>query len=1035
MYNTPVYGAPRYLIAVCLLLLGLLAVYAEAPVTFNRDIRPILSNNCFKCHGPDSATRAAGLRLDVEDAARADLGGYAALVPGDPAASELFQRLIADCPDEVMPPPEEEARPTAEEIARVRRWIEGGAEYELHWAYIAPVRPVVPAPTDREWPRNPIDNFVLAHLETLGMAPAAPADPVTLVRRLHFDLIGLPPDPEVVKAFTADPSDAAYAGLVESLLASAHYGERMAIDWLDQVRYADSNGYHSDEPRSVWPYRDYVINAFNDNMPFDQFTREQLAGDLMPAPTREQQIASGFNRLNQITAEGGAQAGEYLAMYTADRVRAVSSVWLGSTMGCAQCHDHKFDPFSAKDFYSMGAFFADIEESGVYKGGSGWPPYLELPTPDQDARLEEFSAEQTQLQATLDTTTPELEAAQREWEAGIREKFGDTTGPEWQIIVPDEMAGDNGTTFEVREDQSLVAGGKNPEDEIYRLRLKPGAGVYAGVRIEAIPEPSMGDGLSRSGNGNFVLTGFEAVKIDAATGRNRKLPIADAVASYEQDGHPISNALDDDPESGWSVDGHIIHNEGRQAVFRFFRPERLDTGDTLELILRHESIYTRHALGRFRIAITETENPGLRTVDGIPEMVFAAVMDTEAERPGPVAGRVASYYRSIAPALDATRAALAASEDAEQTLQQQIATTLITVAKEPREMRVLPRGNWMDASGEVVAPATPAFLPALDVQDRRATRSDLADWLVAPQNPLTARVVVNRLWRNYFGAGLTKVLDDLGAQAPPPEYPKLLDWLAVEFRESGWDVKHMVRLIVTSSLYRQDSTPTPALRERDPHNRLLARQTRFRLEAEMVRDNALAVSGLLAGDVGGPSVYPYQPDDYYANCNTFRGPLIYETSEGADQYRRGLYTVWKRSFLHPSMLAFDAPNREECTADRVTSNTPLQALVLLNDPTYIEAARVFAATLLLETSADDAARLTRAFEKALSRPPTEEEALLLVQLLEESRAYYGADPTLADALLGMGLAPTPEELAPSELAAWTAVTRAILNLHEFITRS
>ncbi|HXG09437.1 MAG TPA: PSD1 and planctomycete cytochrome C domain-containing protein [Gemmataceae bacterium] len=805
---------------------------AAPTLEFNRDIRPILSDNCYACHGPDQNQRKADLRLDLQEGA---LNGRI-IVPGKPDESELYLRITAADPAQRMPPRKSEKRLTAEQIAQIRRWIEQGARWQDHWSRLAPKRPPVPAVSDPAWPVNPIDHFILARLDREKLRPSPEADKRTLIRRLSFDLTGLPPTPEEVDAFLADNSPEAYEKVVDRLLASPHYGERMALYWLDLVRFADTGGYHSDNHRDLAPYRDYVIKAFNDNMRFDRFTVEQLAGDLLPSPTVEHKIASGYNRLLMTTEEGGAQPKEYMAKYLADRVRNVSTVWLALTMGCAECHHHKFDPISMKDFYSLGAFFADIQEKAV-----GRQEQTLLPSPEQEARLKMLDAQMVPLHQAM--AAPEVEAAQAKWEEAVRKG-----------------------------------------------------------EVKGLPKP-----------------------------------IADIVA--------LAPAKRNEKQ--------------RQAL--------------------------------------------------------------------------AAHYRSIAPELEPVRRQLAELQRRKDEILRDVPSTLITRAGPPRVVRILPRGNWLDESGELVQPDTPAALPPLGVKDRRATRLDLARWLVSDDNPLTARVFVNRLWMLLFGQGLVKTLDDFGSQGSPPSHPELLDWLAVEFRESGWDVKHLVKRMVMSRTYRQSSQADEALRKRDPYNVLLARQGRFRLDAEMVRDNALAVSGLLSRKIGGRSVKPYQPDGYWAFLNFPKREYVKDTGE--DLYRRGLYTYWQRTFPHPSLLAFDAPSREECTVERPRSNTPLQALVLLNDPTYVEAARCLAERIVREAGSGTEARIQFAYRQVLCRKAEPAEVNLLAALAEQHLQKYRVERESAQALLKVGDRPAPKEIDPAELAAWTSVARVLLNLHETITRN
>ncbi len=786
-------------------LMTLTASAAEAPlpktIDFNRDIRPILSDNCYACHGPDKNKRKADLRLDTKDGLFSHHDQTSLLVPGKPDASELYRRLTTSDKNERMPDPKSGKRLSDRQLALVKKWIEQGAPWKGHWAFLKPVRPELP-PGDNPFIRTPVDRFILAQLQPAGLHPSPEADRVTLIRRLSFDLTGLPPTKAEVDAFVNDHDPDAYVKLVDRLLASPAYGERMAMYWLDLVRYADSIGYHSDNPMNVSPYRDYVIRAFNTNKRFDQFTTEQLAGDLLPGATREQKIASAYNRLLQTTEEGGAQAKEYEAKYAADRVRNVSSVWLGVTMGCCQCHDHKFDPFTMRDFYSLAAFFADVQEAAVGRREAGMP----VPTPEQ-------------------------EAEQKQLDAGI-------------------------------------------------APLRPLVG--ATVALLAAPTP-------------------------------------------------------------WT---------GRVAALRAVKP------------LQEKYARLQHQRDE---------------------------------------------------------------------LVKQIPTVLVTIAGPPRTVRLLPRGNWLDESGPVMQPASPGSLSGLGIQGRRLTRLDLAHWLLSRDNPLTARVFVNRLWKLYFGQGLSKSLEDFGAQGEWPTHPELLDWLALEFMDSGWDVKHLVKLLVLSGTYRQTSTVTAELKERDPYNRLLARQARFRLDAEEVRDNALAVSGLLAREIGGHSVKPYQPAGYWTALNF--PPREWQNDKGDGLYRRGLYTHWQRSFLHPSLLAFDAPSREECTVERPRSNIPQQALVLLDDPTYVEAARAFAEHIVARGGSSVNARLAWAFGQAVSRTPKPEEVKVLADLYARHFREYSADKAAAKKLLAVGDHPVPKDRDPAELAAWTSVARVILNLHEVITRN
>jgi hypothetical protein len=778
---------------------------AEA-IRFDRDILPVLAENCFACHGPDAGHRQADLRLDTFTGATADRDGARAIKPGNPQASELLTRIHSTDPDVVMPPPDSNKRLRDAEKALLEQWIAAGAAYDAHWAYKPLTRPDVPASVSPSGlPGHPIDAFVDARLATEGLSPLPEADRTTLARRVAIDLTGLPPEPAAIDAFLADPSPDAYERMVDRLLASSHHAERLAAWWLDLVRYGDSVGYHGDQEIAMWPYRDWVINAFAANMPFDQFTREQLAGDLIPDATRDQKIAAAYNRLNLMSAEGGGQDKEYHAKYASDRVRATSGVWLGSTLGCAECHDHKFDPFTTRDFYAFAAFFADVQERGIYHGAGDnglWGEMMWLPSPEQ-------AAKQADLEAQVAAAKAAVEAAN----------------------------------------------GDGPRDEA-AAELK---------RLE----------------------------------------------------------------------------------------------------------------GELKAAI-----------DAQPRM----------------------------PA---------------------------TVSGPPRIVRVLPRGNWMNDSGEIVAPAPPAFLPAASrptpaSADERLSRLDLARWMTAQENPLVPRVLANRLWAICFGQGVSRHLDDHGSQGEPPSHPELLDWLACELRDGdgddgSWDIRRVLRMIVTSAAYRRSSDSPAGVIERDPENRLLARQNRHRIDAEMVRDTALAAGGLLARQVGGRSVRPYQPEGYWDYLNFPK--RTYQADTGESLYRRGLYVHWQRQYLHPAMMVFDAPSREECTARRSRSSTPLQALVLLNDPEFVEAARALAAKTLAEGGGDLLSRARFMLRRAVGRVPTEDEVGVVADLVERHRQLLAADAPAANEMLAIGALPPPAGIDPIEMAAWTSAARAVLNLHETYTRN
>ena len=1012
---------------------------AAGPVQFNRDIRPILSEHCFSCHGPDVQKMKGGLRLDRrEEALKPAKSGKKAIVPGDAGGSELVHRLLTDDADELMPPPEAHKPLKPEQKALLQRWIAEGAEYQGHWAYQPIVRPSVPPGPEGE---GGIDRWVRSHLDSAGLKPAPEADRRTLARRLSLDLTGLPATPEMVATFEADTAPGAYERMVDRLMSSPQYGERMAIGWLDVVRFADTIGYHSDTPRNIWPYRDYVIRSFNNNKPFDQFTREQLAGDLFPNPTMEERVASGFNRLLLTTEEGGAQEKDYESRYLTDRVRAVGTVWMGQTIGCAQCHDHKFDPITARDFYSMGAFFADVKEAIIGRREDG----MLVPTEPQARELTRLTHEAERLKSQFEGPHPKLESAFGRWRQERLEAL--RSDSLWTATAPTSADSTGGATVTIRDDRSVLIGGKNPDTDSTLVRFASLPERVVGVRVEVLPDKSLpSQGPGRAGNGNFVLTEVVArVVRDGAPARD--LAFESAWASHEQ-----TVSADKNPYGKWSAASVIDHDargtfagwailpeagKPSQLRLRLKEPLTLASGERLEIELQQKHGHGHHTLGCFRLGVATDPAAVVPTAVPLPNADLAdrLKVDPSARTPEQSA-KLWAEFKAVAPELADLRAQRTAADKARADFEGTIPRTLVTERSEkPRTVRVLPRGNWLIETGEIMEPAIPAqFRPASRaVSDRRLNRLDLADWLVSSENPLTARVVVNRFWRQFFGTGLSKVLDDFGAQGEPPRHPELLDWLAVEFRESGWDVKHLVRLMVTSRTYRQSSNASRELLARDPENRELARQGRWRIEAEMVRDSALQVSGLLVPRIGGPSVRPYQPDGYWENLNfPQRG---YDASSGGDQYRRGLYTWWQRSYVHPSMLAFDAATREECAAERNRSNIPQQALVLLNDPSYVEAARSFAARILREGSGDDSERLIWAWRQALARAPLDSELSALRRLLETQRTAFAKDPEAAAQFTQTGKASTPAGLDPVQWAAWTDVARALLNLHETITRS
>jgi len=1003
-------------------------------VEFNRDIRPILSETCFRCHGPDKNQRKAGLRLDLRESALAK----EAIVPGKPEESELIARILSDDHEEVMPPVEENKPLNPRQKELFQRWIREGAEYQPHWAYVAPRKQSPPTVQDKAWVQNPIDAFILNSLESKGIKPSPEADRRTLLRRLSLDLTGLPPSPKEVSAFVADHDPKAYERQVDRLLDSPHFGERMAVPWLDLVRFTDTVGYHGDQNQDIFPYRDYVIDAFNRNLPFDQFTTEQLAGDLLPNPTPEQLVATGFNRLNMMTREGGAQPKEYLAKYAADRVRTVAITWLGSTMGCAECHDHKYDPFTSKDFYRLSAFFADIKQWGVYTDYGytpnpdlkGWtndhpfPPEIEVDSPYLKRRIERLQERIKQVVASASAPLTQDKSQREAFETWVRasSEFLKRAPGGWET-PPLTMELAKGHTPAARqEDGSVLFTGpaKTGETTDFRLQAKPG--WLAAIRLELLPHASHKGAIVRNrSNGTRLQLSATLKKANGS----KKTPLAifwaeaDSKDEVYSNGTPLLGV-----QRGWKTS--IRHRNTRQTSVWFLdQPVEISEGDELVVSARSDNI------GCLRLSVSPLVPEDTRKIALDATLLKALTACSESCAPEPNERLQRAYLAGTGWDRPAFMKLKRLQQDVIECREGR-ALSMITQAREPLPTRVLPRGNWQDESGELVPPGVPQFLFQPSAPNgQRLTRLDLAQWLVAPENPLTSRVFVNRLWKQLFGTGLSAVMEDVGAQGEWPSHPELLDWLAIEFRESGWNIKHTIKLLVMSATYRQDARLRAELRESDPNNRLLASQSPRRLEAEFVRDNALTIAGLLNPDLGGPSVHPYQPAGYYANLQ-FPDRDYYPERDDR-QYRRGLYAHWQRTFLHPMLANFDAPAREECTATRTVANTPQQALTLLNDPSFVEAARVLAGKLLASSSSDSD-RINQLYEKAVAHPPKPKERDSLIAFLVSQRKLYHERPQDAKDLVRAGLAPAPAQVDAEELAAWTSVCRVVLNLHETITR-
>jgi hypothetical protein len=1020
-----------------------------AAVQFNRDVRPIMANTCFKCHGPDLRANKADLRLDLPDrarAARTDKRGrtYTPIVPGKPEQSEVWRRISASDPLQVMPPPDSLHLLSEHDKAVMRRWIEQGAVYEPHWAYIPPRMQVLPAAPGAT---NPVDHFIRRELADRGIAPSPEADRRTLIRRLSLDLVGLPPSARETDDFVADTRPDAYGRLVDRLLASPHYGERMAVGWLDLARFADTVGFHGDQLLNNFPYRDYVIDAFNRDEPYDQFTREQLAGDLLPGATDRDRVASGFNRLNMVTREGGAQPKEYITKYAADRVRTVATTWLGSTMGCCECHDHKYDPFKARDFYAMGSYFADVKQWGVYEdyrytpepelrgmtNDSPFPPEIEVLSPYLVERRARISGECAARVASVEEallSDPASVARIRAWAAQLAPAVRADAGG-WVVCpVIEAKPKDRGSVTALPDNTVRYAMPLPKDRPQYRtgdggvITVAAAPGPLASLRIEVLPDPANDGRVTCTGEDSFTVTMDVYVKHPGKEKPDLVL-MADAYPNQRAASY-FNGAVRTSVMAGWVSPPDLVRT-AQSADYMVDNPVVLGEGDRLIVGVLSESA------GRVRISTSALglRAPGLRGAAETQE-AFAAPVPTP-EQMRTLAGE---YFLSMGGPDKGAFVGTANDLREIKACRDGRAFTTVTVATTPGEVRILPRGNWQDQSGDVVVPSPPRFLlagGALAAGAPRQTRLDLANWLVSRGNPLTARAFMNRLWKQFFGTGISAIVDDIGTQGEYPSHPELLDWLAVDFMDRGWDVKAMVKLIVTSATYRQSSTYRPELADVDPNNRLLARQVPRRLEAEFVRDNALAAAGLINLDIGGPSVYPYQPAGYYAVLQFPDRDYFAETDER--QYRRGVYMHWQRTFLHPMLANFDAPSREECTASRIVSSTPQQALTLLNDPTFVEAARGLAEEALTDRAQGDfAGGLDVAFRRLLARPPTARERESLQKFYEGQLDYYRAKPGEAEKfnLVGNHVVTIPVD-AP-RLAAFTSVTRVLLNLNETIVR-
>ena len=1037
--------APRSCLPVFLLSISFVDAHASVqgadgarPVNFVRDIRPILARNCFACHGPDEKHREADLRLDTKDGALAKHDGRQAVVPSDLPASQLVKRVASTNDDEKMPPKDSGKSLTPDQIDLLKRWVTEGAAWGTHWSFEKPVRPAPPAVKAPNWSANDLDRFVLARLEREGLAPSPEADKATLARRVALDLTGLPPDAALLAKYLNDPSPKAYENLVDELLNASSFGERWARMWLDLARFADTKGYEKDLARTMWRYRDWVIDAFNSDMPYDQFTREQLAGDLLPGATMEQQLATAFHRNTMINDEGGTDNEEFRVAAVKDRVDTTLQVWMGLTFGCAKCHSHKYDPITQREYYQFYSYFNQTEDADDFDER----PKLATPTKDQVEQLARLNTAIASLERTRDTSTPELKAFADEWAAKISATRG------WVVPVPKEMSAASGSTMTRHEDASILVEAKSPAKETYTVALPVDLSRLSGLKLEALPDKSHPKGgVGRSPNdGNFVLSGIKLAVRSAGGSPAKEIPLVSAKADFAQADYPVEQAIKnpDATKRGWAVSPQQA--KPHTAVFTPAEPVAIDKDSELVVTLDHqfEFSYPGFSIGRFRLSVTGDDNPGLDA--SIPEPILAIVRTPPTERSADQQIQLLNHVAWFAPVTQPIRDQLAKLQKdlALPIPQTPVLRELPDGKRRTTKMHV--RGNFLE-KGDTVESAVPASFHPFPTGATQ-NRLGVSAWLTDPNNPLTARVAVNRVWSQFFGTGLVESQEDFGSQGQLPVHPELLDWLAVEFMGDAfdnsnasekaslprrpWSFKRLCKLIVLSATYRQSSRASNELLERDRFNKLFARGPRFRLEAEMIRDNALAVSGLLSRKMYGASVMPPQPEGIWQSTyNTTK----WETSKGEDRYRRGLYTFIKRTTPYPAMTTFDAPSRELCTVRRINTNTPLQALVTLNDPAFVETAQALARRMVKEGGAKLEDRLSKGLELALIRPARPNEVAVLAKLYQSRRVYYGTHAEEAAKLATDPLGPVPVGSDLAELAALTAVGNVILNLDEFITRN
>jgi hypothetical protein len=1033
---------------------------SKRTIDFSRDVRPILAGHCWNCHGPDEKSRTADLRLDRREEAIAS----AAFIPHDSNASELVKRILSQDPSDQMPPPSTKRPLSDNQKSILQQWIAEGAKYQDHWAFASPISPVIPELANPKWGSNPIDRFIEAKLIEEHLKPSPKADPATLLRRVTLDLTGLPPTVEELRAFLSDGSNDAYERAVDRLLASKKYAERMALEWLDLARYADTNGYNNDEDRTMWPWRDWVIDAFDRNMPFDQFVTEQLAGDLLPNPSQDQLIATGFLRNQGHNTEGGIIQEEYRVEYVADRVHTVATVFLGLSLQCARCHDHKFDPVSQAEYYQVFSFFNSLDEKQAgYSKFVGAEPFIRVPNSEQAAQIQSLTNSISESERKLQTLESEADSSLANYlasnsPADLAKQFGPNLLHHFPLEPVEPKA-----------------------PSVESPTLQDSSAVDANVTSNSL---GWKEGKSKMA---LELNGLSHLELPdvSSFGNHEPFSLSVWIKASNQGAMAILSKMDESKDflgydlllSGGKLEMHLVHHwpdnaikiSSKQAIapdqwhhvvatydgsmkasgLKFYVDSKLEPVDVVQDSLR-DSFDTSMP---FRIGLRQKSLPFQGLVDEL--QIFSRVLDEANIQQLYALQKVTSfadwiqvpvelrteeqrkqlrefYLKRIHESYSTLQKQLADWKLQKQTVEENAAAVMVLKEMSPaRETFVLKRGQY-DQPGDRVSSSIPAILANPTTEPPR-DRLALAKWFTEDTNPLTARVTVNRWWQNFFGSGIVKSVEDFGLTGDTPSHPELLDYLARSFMQSGWDVKAFHRMVVMSETYQQESRILPELQERDPENRLLARGPRFRLSAETIRDNALAIGGLLQNRVGGPSVKPYQPEGLWEDVTVERrGKYVPDVGEG--RYRRSLYTFWKRTCPPPSMMSFDAPNREVCMARRARTNTPLQALVLLNDPTYVEAARILAQKMIQDAGPNTQDRIDLGYERCVSRKATSNEKQILVSILEDARSRFAASPADAQSLNSTGPYVADPTIDPMELASWTIIASTMLNLDETITK-